>query len=81
MCKAKNKKYARCGKIGHLKKVCRSKTTRSGYVDKMKENPGRIEEAKTETESESEDPRTESESELEQQSEKPQPRDSVKYPK
>ena len=66
VCKAKNKKCARCGKIGHLKKVCRSKTTRPGFVDK-KENLGRIEEVKTETETESEDPRTESESEPDQQ--------------
>ena len=45
----------------------RSKTTRPGYVDKKKENLGRIEEAKTETETESEDPKTESESEPDQQ--------------
>jgi hypothetical protein len=69
VCKAKNKKCARCGKVGHLQKVCRSKTTRPGYVEKKKENLGRIEEAKTETESESEEPKTETESEPEQQSE------------
>ena len=69
-CKARNKKCARCGKVGHLSKMCKSKTTRAGWVDKKAEKLKKIreEEAKTETESEIEDPKTETEPETDDES-------------
>ena len=49
--------------MGHLKKMCKSKTTRPGYVDRQAKKLKKIreEEAKTETESETEEPKTETE--------------------